>query len=38
MATTNPRSQHSTIDYLLYAVAAGVFAAIAFTFILWLRY
>jgi len=38
METTNSRPQHTTIDYLLYAVAVGVFAVIGFSFLLWLRY
>ncbi len=38
MEKTDPRSRLTVIDYLLYAVAAGVFAVISFSFLLWLRY
>lgn len=38
METTNHRSRHTIIDYLLYSVAAAVIAVISFSFILWLRY
>lgn len=38
MATTDQRSRHTIIDYLLYSVAAVVLAVISFSFILWLRY
>lgn len=38
MPSSDPRSRLTIIDYLLYAVAAGVFAVIGFSLLLWLRY
>jgi len=38
MEKTDPRARLTAIDYLLYAVVAGVIAAIGFSFLLWLRY
>lgn len=32
------RRSHSMLDYLLYAVAGGVFLSIGFSFLLWLRF
>ncbi len=34
----NHRKDHNFLDYLLYTLAAGVMAAISFSFLLWLRY
>ena len=37
-ATHDQKREHSLLDYLLYSLAAGVLAAISFSFLLWLRY
>ncbi|AMV73372.1 hypothetical protein JCM30471_17870 [Desulfuromonas carbonis] len=36
--TQNHRKDRNFLDYLLYTLAAGVIAAISFSFLLWLRY
>lgn len=36
--THDQKRDHSLLDYLLYTLAAGVLAAISFSFLLWLRF
>jgi hypothetical protein len=38
VSTCQDQKKPNLIDYLLYTLAGGVFVAISFSFLLWLRY